>query len=369
MAILNRRTALIAAGILVCGSFLVLAQESTAPDAGKQNDVSALVTTATLHQGPISTTVSGYGTVAAIPGKTQNLTFPQAGLVTEVRVTAGEAVKRGATLITLTNDPAGRMAFQQAETGLTFARAELDRTRQLRTQNLATESQVAAADKAYRDALSALETQRELGAAAPHSELKAPFDGIVLDVPVAPGDRTAAGAVLARTIANGSVQLLAGFSPQDARRVTPGMPATIQPAGTDSAPIKAQVTHVQAMVNPTSRLIDIVLEPADHSPSAELLTSEAVYAVITVATNTAWLAPRAAVLRDEAGAYLFLIVDGHAKRINVSTPGAENDQEIAVEGPFDAASKVAVSGAYELEDGMAVREADQSEAADKAPAP
>lgn len=356
MTRLDRHFILSAAGVLACGSLLALAHKSEPSASGEQTGVSALISTARLHQAPIDTTVSGYGFIAAASGKARNLTLAQAGLVTEVRATAGQVVKRGTTLLTLSNDPAGYLAFQQAQTSVDFARSELDRTRELRTQNLATESQVAAAEKALRDALASLDAQRALGASVARSELKAPFDGIVVDIPVAPGDRPAAGQVLARTIPDDSVQIVAGLSPQDARRVSIGMPADIEVVGDDRAPVKAHVTQVQSMIDPASHLVNVILEPSGDA-SAALLPAEAARAVIAVATTTSWLAPRAAVLRDVAGAYLYQVVNGHAKRIDVTTPGGENESEIAVEGPFDPASKVAVLGAYELEDGMAVREA------------
>jgi RND family efflux transporter MFP subunit len=355
------------AGVLACACWLAVAQEPDASGSHTKTEASALVTTATLHQGSIASIVTGYGVVGAVPGQTRNLTLPQAGLVTDVRITAGEAVERGQQLLTLINDPAGRAAFQQAQTSIAFTRSELERTRQLRAQNLATESQVAAADKAFRDATAVLDAQRELGVSAARSELTAPFDGIVLDVPVAPGDRTAAGAVLVRIIAEGSVQVAAGLTPQDARRVAVGMPAVIELVA-DNHPMPALVTHVHAMINPTSRLVDVVLEPVADAHSTGLLTAEGARAVITVAQNTYWLAPRAAVLRDGDGTHLFQIVKGRAKRVDVTTPGAETDQEIAVEGSVDPAAKVAVLGAYELEDGMAVHES-AAEAAPETQAP
>ncbi len=350
-------------GLLVWASLVACSHRPETAHAETEAGASALVTTAQLHRGAIATTVTGYGTVTPIPGKTRNLTLPQSGLITEVQVTPGEAVRRGAILMTLTNEPTGRLAYQQSESGLTFARAELDRVKALRAKNLATESQVAAAEKALNDATTALAAQRALGGGAARTDLKAPFDGIVLDVPVAPGDRTAAGAVLIRTIANDSVQILAGFSPRDAHRISAGMPAFIEPvSGRDAIP--ARVTHVQAMVNPTSRLVDVALEPLDPA-AANLPTSEGARAVVTVASTTSWLAPRSAVLRDEAGAHLFQIENGHARRIDVTTPGAEDERQIAVEGRFDPALKIAVLGAYELEDGMAVREASADKASDR----
>lgn len=364
MIMMPFRSLRVAPSLLACSLLMACSPQPESASASAKQDVgvSALVTTVQLHQGSIATTVTGYGTVTPIPDKTRNLTLPQGGLVTDVQITPGEAVRRGVTLMTLTNKPTGRLAYQQSQSGLAFAQAELDRIKALRARNLATESQVAAAEKALSDASTSLAAQRQLGGGEARTDLKAPFDGIVLDVPVAPGDRTAAGAVLIRAIANDSVQILAGFSPQDAHRITAGMPAFIEPVGVKD-PIPAHVTHVQAMVNPTSRLVDVALEPVNPA-AADLPTSEGARAVVTVANTTSWLAPRAAVLRDEAGAYLFQIEQGHAKRVDVTTPGAQDQQQIAVEGPLDSTHKIAVLGAYELEDGMAVREASADKATD-----
>ncbi|MDE0855203.1 MAG: efflux RND transporter periplasmic adaptor subunit [Nevskia sp.] len=355
MALSKVRLALIGAGILVPVSALVLAQEDNKAEAGAAGDNSALVSTALLQQGPIGTTVSGYGTVVAAPGKARNLTFPQAGLVAEVRVTAGEMVTRGTTLLAVVTDPASRLAYEQAQTGLEFARAELERTRQLRAQNLASASQLGAAEKGLRDAEATLAAQQQLGTASERSELKAPFDGVVLDIPAALGDRTAAGAVLARMVPSDAVQVLVGLAPDDARRVKVGMPATLRPAASADLTFEGRVSHVQAMVNAQSHLVDVAVQPSPHSGGG-LLPAEMTQALITLQTSTAWLAPRAAVLHDDEGAYLFQVADGHARRIRVTT-GAENEQQVAVEGPFDPARKLVVLGVYELEDGMGVREA------------
>jgi RND family efflux transporter MFP subunit len=359
------RAALIGAGLLAPFCAWVLAAEDSGDAAGSKTESSALVTTAALHQGPISTTVSGYGTVVGVPGKAKNLTFAQAGLVSEVRVSVGEAVKRGTTILAVTTDPAGRLAYEQAQTGLDFARSELDRIKQLRAQNLATDSQVAAAEKGLHDAEATLIAQQQLGTAAAQSELKAPFDGVVLDIPVALGDRTTAGAVLARMVPADAVQVLVGLAPADARRVKVGMAASLKSVSTDGEAVDGKVTHVQAMLNPQTHLIDVAVQPTARAAGAALLPSEAAEASITLSTANALLAPRAAVLTDENGTYLFQVVDDHAKRVKVTT-GAENDQEVAVSGELDGTRKVVVLGAYELEDGMAVHESEDGAKDDKA---
>lgn len=339
---------------LACLCLVVLADESRSGDSGDATEATALVTTATLRRGPMSTTVSGYGTVTVAPGKARTLSLAQGGLVSEVHVAAGERVKRGTILMIVDSDPAARLVFEQARTSLALARTELERTRQLRAQNLATDSQVAAAEKALSDARTALDAQRDIGGASVHNDLKAPFDGVVLEVPVAPGDRVTAGATLVRTVAEGSMQVVAGLSPQDARRVKSGMSGAIESVASERASIDARVAYVQAMVDPTSHLVKVVLEAT--SDATALLTDEGARVLIFVDSGEFWIAPRAAVLRDQAGAYLFQIVEGHAKRVTVSTPGPESEREIAVDGPIDPSAKVVVLGVYEVEDGMAVRE-------------
>jgi multidrug efflux pump subunit AcrA (membrane-fusion protein) len=64
--------------------------------------------------------------------------------------------------------------------------------------------------------------------------------------------------------------------------------------------------------------------------------------------------PRSAVVVDETGPHLFLVSGGKAHRVFVSV-GLDQGDDIEVKGPLAAGAKVAVEGAYELQDGMAVK--------------
>jgi membrane fusion protein (multidrug efflux system) len=65
--------------------------------------------------------------------------------------------------------------------------------------------------------------------------------------------------------------------------------------------------------------------------------------------------PRSAVLGDAPDACVYIVQDGKARRVPVQT-GAEADDLIEVSGAVSAGDIVVVSGNYELNDGMAVRE-------------
>jgi hypothetical protein len=61
------------------------------------------------------------------------------------------------------------------------------------------------------------------------------------------------------------------------------------------------------------------------------------------------------VLSDDAGAYIFVIRDGKAHRVDVKAAFADNGW-IGISGAIKAGDAVAALGNYELQDGMAVRE-------------
>ena len=107
------------------------------------------------------------------------------------------------------------------------------------------------------------------------------------------------------------------------------------------------------MINPLTRLVDVDIEL--HSTASGLLPGMQVRGMIALDNQESWVVPRSAVLGDAQGAFLFQVRDGHAQRIPV-TVWIENGSSMAVSGTLDSSLKVVVSGNYELQDGMMVRE-------------
>ena len=65
--------------------------------------------------------------------------------------------------------------------------------------------------------------------------------------------------------------------------------------------------------------------------------------------------PRAAVLKDDKGAYVFQITPQNRARRVAVVMQIENGDRYGVDGYIDASQGLVVSGNYELKDGMAVR--------------
>lgn len=313
-----------------------------------------LVTTATPTRQTFHDSIEAWGSAAGDPRHARSISLAHGGQVTALQVSAGQTVKRGHPLLTIAPDPAARSAFQQAQTALTLASGELRRTEQLAAQRLATQSQLATARKALADAQSALDAQRALGGGAARETVDAPADGVVTGLQVGLGERVAANAPLLGFTPTHALLAVLGVQPDDAARLQPGMPVQLQPVYGARETFIGTLRMVGQAIGPQTRLLDAQVElPA--TASASLVAGAPLDAQIRTEDFTAWSVPRAAVLHDQHGDYLFQVEQGHAKRVDVKLRSAQGDP-VGVDGPLDARAKIVVLGVYELNDGDAVRE-------------
>jgi membrane fusion protein (multidrug efflux system) len=322
------------------------------PATGAAPAVSALVQTAPLRQLDLSDALTAVGVVTT--GQDVAISFPRAGQVSRLLVIQGQRVSRGTPLATLTSDPNARLAYAQASSAVAFAQGELRRNQDLFSLQLATQSQVDAARRALQDAEANLAAQRQLGGALGSATVAAPFDGVVTAVAAALGDRIQPGAVILQVGHTDVLRVRLGIEPEDSRLVQVGMPVTLSPLGDSTKSVSVSIAESQGLVDPKTQLIDAVaLVPA--SGTSFLVPGMYVRATIEVGRHRSWAAPRAAVLTDAAGAYVFQVAGGRARRVDV-TPGAESQGMVPITGRIDPRLPIVVLGNYELQDGMAVRE-------------
>ncbi|MGI9169428.1 MAG: efflux RND transporter periplasmic adaptor subunit, partial [Caulobacteraceae bacterium] len=233
-----------------------------------------------------------------------------------------------------------------------FAERDLARVRRLYDQQLAANDQLGAARKAVADARVALAAQAAVGAGKGRQSLVAPVAGVVGSTPAAAGEHLAADAPLITVIANGGLVAQLGVEPTRAARLAPGQRVAIASAFDPAHSLQSRVLVVGRQVDPTTRLITVTA-PVQ---GAGLALGAAVEGKITVASHVGLLVPAAAVTYDEDGAHVFVARNGKAHQVNVR-PGETQGDEIEVTGSLSAGDLVAVQGAYQLQDGLAVRTA------------
>ena len=349
LIILPGLLALLLCGLLAACSHAAPDDDEAATPAGQ-----VAVTTAAARQQTFHDTVEAWGSATGDPQRARSISLAHGGQVTALRVAAGQTVKHGQPLLTITPDPAAHSAWQQARTALTTARGELQRTEQLAAQRLATQSQLATARKALADARSALNAQRALGGGDVTETVNAPADGVVTQLQVGLGERVAANAPLLSFTPAQALLGVFGVQPQDGARLRPGMLVQVRPVYGAGRAVVGKLRMVGQSIDPATHLLSAQVElPA--AASASLIAGAPLDAQIRTDDFTAWAVPRGAVLHDEHGDYLFQVEQGHARRIDVKLRSPAGDT-VGVVGPLDLQAKVIVLGVYELNDGDAVRE-------------
>ena len=303
----------------------------------------------------VAETLDVLGDVGA--SQATGLSFARAGQVTQLSVVVGDKVAKGQVLATLVPDPAVRQAYQQAVDAAAMARRERDRQKQLLESHLSTQSQLDAAEKALADAQGAVTALDEQGGARSTSQLLAPFDGVVSTVSALQGDRVQAGASVLQLGRGDLLRVTLGIEPVDRARVHVGTPVTLHAVGAPDAlaPFTLRVSEVQDSVDAKTQLVGVVVvvpraAATQFAPGMKAAGRLQVGALQSVAV------PRNAVLTDEQGDYLFQVEGGKAHRVKV-TRRLDNGTLVAVAGLADLKLPVVVEGNYELEDGMAVKDA------------
>lgn len=316
---------------------------------------SVLVQTTPIVSKTVTQTLTTFGVLDPDPDQILSISLPHAGLINRVWVRLGQRVKRGDQLLEVITAPDARMQYLQAQSSVDYAQRELDRQLRLLEGQLATRSQVAAAKKNLKDARATLDALHERGMDVVAETLRAPMDGIVTRLDVSQGQRVQADTTAMLIAAEQKLIARLGVEPEDLAAVQAGTAVTITSVFVPGVKVESTIREVHAMINPSTHLVE-VLAPIPEQQIAQLVLGSRILGQIHLASHTALVVPRSAVLGDAPDAYLYTVNGGMAHRVAVQTGGNINDL-IEVSGNLKVGDRVVVSGNYQLTDGMAVREA------------
>jgi len=244
-----------------------------------------------IRVGPVETAaipadeVVAPGRVIANPNRVGRVLLPAAGRVTEVLAGLGSAVERGQPVLTLESpDADGAIAgYRQAEAterqtraALTKAQADVARAGDLYgvraiaekellgAQNDLAQAQGAAdaAPAAREQALRRLELLGlKPGDAKPRIVVRAPFDGKVLEVNVAPGEYRTDTAAPLMTVADLSAVWMASDVPEpQARLIRVGDPVRIALVAYPDEIFSGRVTRMADALDPQTRTLKVYAE-------------------------------------------------------------------------------------------------------------
>ncbi len=310
---------------------------------------SVLVTLTPLRSGSLPHVVVAYGTVEPSNTGGRAMMAAESGVIGTVYVRVGQRVAAGAKLVEILPSPQSAAAYHQGLSSLRVARALVRSTRKLYSLHLATNEQLAAAEKSELDAEANLAALRATGAGGPQV-LRAPFAAVVTGLTALTGSIVSMGSPVLTLASPDHLVLAAGVVPSQAFSIAVGDSAVVQATGSDDW-VHARVAMSGAASTPNTGLVPVQIA----LPAGRFIPGQVARARITTAEVRGFLVPHAALLVNERGApYVVQAVEGVARKVPVRVLDEYDDQDI-IAGALDPHAPVVLAGDYQLDNGMHIR--------------
>jgi membrane fusion protein, multidrug efflux system len=296
------------------------------------------------------------GTLA--PRDEIRLAFKVGGVVDSVNVESGDIVRKGQVLAELKRAEVDAAVAQSAE-GVEKARRDLERARQLRIDEVATEEQVQDLTTAYNVARANLDAARFN---ARFARIEAPADGIVFERTVEAGELVQPGqpvVVLGSTSSGWVVR--AGLSDRDVVRMETGAAAEVTFDAFPGRLFAGKVTRIGAAASRLNGTFEVEIEvqqPAGTRFARGLVAKVSLpLANLPDVAASATVVPIAALVEADGKRATIYVLDREknlARRREVAL-GPLLGEQVVVTAGLAAGDAVITDGAAWLTDGRAVR--------------
>ncbi|HEX9947515.1 MAG TPA: efflux RND transporter periplasmic adaptor subunit [Allosphingosinicella sp.] len=309
----------------------------------------------------VARTISATGTLAARRDMPVGVAG-EGGMISRVLVEPGQWVGAGQTLAVIERSVQSQEA-QQLAASIEVARADARLAQQEldRAQTLVSRGFVSKADVerriATRDAANARVrvAQAQLGASRARIgrlDIRAPAAGLVLDRNVEPGQVVGGGSgALFRIAQGGQMELLARLPQTDLSTLSVGVPVTVTPVGSQQS-YQGSIWQISPIIDPQTRQGEARISIPYNR---ELRPGGFASASITAGATVAPLLPESAVLTDDAGTYVLIVLPNNTVQRRAIRIGTVTDKGVVVAEGLNGSERVVQSAGAFLNPGEKVR--------------
>jgi RND family efflux transporter MFP subunit len=348
--------------LTLAGLAFIGCEKKAAPAAAGAGMQGLPVQTATVALSPVPQT-SEY--VATIKSRRSATLQPQVdGRLTEIKVQSGDKVKSGQVLMTI--DPLHQQASvdsadatqRQKRALYDYNTTEIERQKKLFEAGIISRDVYDQAQQAYANSkadyessVATTKTQQEQLA---YYTVRAPFDGVVGDIPVHVGDYVSSTTILTTVDENKDLEAYIYVPTERAGEVRMGLPVEL--TDTDGKLLeKTRIDFISPQVD--SMLQGILVKAPVHATPEVLRNAELVKARIIWSTKPMAVVPVLAVTRQGGQSFVFVASQQNGHWFAHQTPVTLGDtvgNSYSISSGLNAGDKVIVSATQFLVNGMPV---------------
>jgi len=330
----------------------------TRGDGATDGAAPAPVRAARVEEASVVDTVRTVGALA--PRDEIRLAFKIGGVVDRVSVEAGDRVRKGQQLASLKRAEVDA-AVEQASASLEKARRDLDRARQLRIDEVATEEQVDDLTTAWRVARANLEATRFN---ARFAHIEAPAGGVVLQRLAEEDELVQAGEpVLVFGATERGWVVKVGLADRDAVRVDAGNAAVVKFDAFPGRRFPGRVSRIDSAADPLTGTFEaeIDVEPQGERFARGLVAKVELSLAGTGSAASDTLVPVTALIEANGPDATVYVVDeqtGVARRRPIEVGAIVGERVVVLRG-LRAGEQVVTDGAAWLSEGARVQLVDE----------
>jgi RND family efflux transporter MFP subunit len=186
-----------------------------------------------------------------------------------------------------------------------------------------------------------------------YTEVRSPISGVVADRPIYAGDMANPGSPLVTVMDTSRVVARANVPQYLAASVKVGNTATITEAGS-SFELPGKVTVVSPATDPSSTTVQVWVEA--QNPGERLKPGAGVHvAIVTATIPNAVVVPPSALLSNDEGKQMVLVVQGNLAYEHTIETGAREADKVQIRSGVQPGDQVIVAGGVGLGDKAKVR--------------
>jgi membrane fusion protein (multidrug efflux system) len=285
-------------------------------------------------------------------------------IVLKVLKENGDTVHRGDLLVHL-DDTAIRDALASAESSSRSAALALDqasrqfeRMTTLRASGMTSAQALDDAEGRRNSAQSDLEAAKARVVLArqqtQRTEVRAPFDGVVTERKVSPGDTATVGKELLKVIDPGSMRFEAMISADDVGSVKPGQVVHFRVNGYGAQEFAGKVRRVNPAANATTRQVEVLVDfTGDKQPKLAGLYAEG---RLETQTTASLMLPATAVVREGDKSSAWRVTGDKVRKVEVSVGDRDSRTgDFVITGGLAEGDQVIRYPSSTLKDGQTVQ--------------
>ncbi|WP_448698827.1 efflux RND transporter periplasmic adaptor subunit [Mucilaginibacter sp. AW1-3] len=274
--------------------------------------------------------------------------YPQAsGTITAINVKAGDHVSRGQVLVQLDNSVL-KQNIAQAQTQADLANTVFQRQKNLWDQKIGTEVQYLQAKANMEGAQRQVASLRQQ---ADYYRTISPISGTVDQMDLKLGQPAGPGINGIRIVNTDNLKVKADVPESYASRINQGQTVKVLfPDANDS--LTTKVTFAAKVIDPASRSFSVEIKLPNSKNLRPNMT--AILKIADYSKANSVIIPLKAVQKSEQGDYVFVEVNGVAKRKAIKVGTTYGSQSEILSG-LTAGDKLITEGASDIEDGDKVK--------------